>query len=107
MEILKITFKEQGNYPWSSWSKYHSLNELVNDKLVNCCSYGIFKYTDIFATKMWVAFAMQKLINVFAIFQDRNFNVNLANNFVKFWTTGPRILFLSGAMHNFLTSSHF
>ena len=52
MEILKITFKEQGNYPWSSWSKYHSLNELVNDKLVNCCSYGIFKYTDIFATKM-------------------------------------------------------
>ena len=45
---------------------------------------------------MWVAFAMQKLltfsakdINVFAIFQDRKFNVTLANNFIKFWTTGP------------------
>ena len=25
-----------------------------------------------------------KNVNVFAIFQDRNFNVTLANNFVKF-----------------------
>ena len=32
----------------------------------------------------------KKNINVFAIFQDRNFNVTLANNFVKFWRTGPR-----------------
>ena len=47
---------------------------------------------------MWVAFAMQKLltffqqknINVLAIFQDRNFNITLANNFFKFWTTGLR-----------------
>ena len=39
-----------------------------------------------------VAFAMQRLptffqqkdIDVFAIFQDRNFNVTLAKNFVKF-----------------------
>ena len=28
-------------------------------------------------------------VNVFAIFQARNFNVTLANNFVKFWPTGP------------------
>ena len=48
-----------------------------------------------FATKKWVAFAMQKLvtflaknINAFAIFQDRNIDVMLANSFVKFWTTG-------------------
>ena len=42
---------------------------------------------------MWVAFAVQKIltfffsaknINVFAIFQDKNFNTMLANNFVKF-----------------------
>ena len=47
---------------------------------------------------MWVAFAMQKLftffsannINVFAIFQNRTFNVTLAYNLVKFWTTEPR-----------------
>ena len=47
---------------------------------------------------MWEAFAVQKLltffqqkkIKVFAIFQDRNFNVILANDFVKFWKTGPR-----------------
>ena len=53
---------------------------------------------DIFAAKMWVAFAMQKLLTffqqnicVFAVFQDRNFNVTLAN-FVKFWTAGPWFL---------------
>ena len=64
---------------------------------------------------MWEAFAMQKLltffqqkikknINVFAIFQDRNFTVTLANNFVKFEQLGP-VFFgwnkkqrLSGAM---------
>ena len=31
-----------------------------------------------------------KNINVFAIFQDINFYVKLANNFVKFCTNGPR-----------------
>ena len=51
-----------------------------------------------FAAKMWVAFALQKLltffqqkninVRVFAIFQDRNFNISLANNFVLFWRTG-------------------
>ena len=54
---------------------------------------------DIFAAKMWVAFAMQKLLtflrqknmNIFAIFQDRNFTVTLANNIVKFLTAGPRL----------------
>ena len=30
-----------------------------------------------------------KYINVFAIFQDRNFDVILTNNLVKFWTTRP------------------
>ena len=57
---------------------------------------GIFKYwyIDIYAAKN----VMQKLltffsknINVYAIFQDRNFDVTLANNFGKFWTTGPRM----------------
>ena len=35
-------------------------------------------------------FFQPKNINVFAIFQDRIFNVTLANNFVKFLTNGPR-----------------
>ena len=35
---------------------------LVSDKLVDCCSLGIFKYIDIFVAKVWVAFAMQKLL---------------------------------------------
>ena len=50
---------------------------------------------DIFAAKMRAAFAIQKLltffrknINVFAIFQDRNFNVMLAINFF-FEQLGP------------------
>ena len=56
------------------------------------------KNIDICAAKVWVAFAMKKLLtffqqqlfNVYATFQDRNYNVTLANNFVKFWKTGPR-----------------
>ena len=46
---------------------------------------------------MWVHVAFpkatliftEKHIHVFAIFQDRNFNITFAYN-VKFWTTGPR-----------------
>ena len=30
-----------------------------------------------------------KTINIFAVFQDRNFNLLLGNNFVKLWTAGP------------------
>ena len=37
---------------------------------------------------------MSSFCNVFAIFHDKNFNVLLANNFVKFWKTGPRKLFI-------------
>ena len=62
---------------------------------------------------MWVAFAIQKLliffsaknINVFAIFQDRNFNDTLANNFVKFWTTWPWLM-LRGLHYQCLESFH-
>ena len=41
---------------------------------------------------MWVAthILSAKNINVFAIIQDGNFNITLANNFVKFWNTEPR-----------------
>ena len=39
---------------------------------------------------MWVAFAVHIFsannINVFSVLLDSNFNVTLANNFVKFWT---------------------
>ena len=59
------------------------VNELVNDKLVDCCSIGIFKYKDIFVAKATHIFSA-KNINVFAIFQDRNFNIMLANNCVQF-----------------------
>ena len=31
-------------------------------------------------------------INMFAIFQGKNFNVTLAYNFVNLWTTSPRLL---------------
>ena len=47
----------------------------------------IAKYIDIFAAKIWVF--SQKNINAFAIFQDRNFNITLDNNYVKFWTNRP------------------
>ena len=52
---------------------------------------NVFSNTLIFfAAKMWLAmlklltFFSAKKINVFAMFQDRNFNILLANNFVKF-----------------------
>ena len=55
-----------------------------------CCkkvsSFCSAKATHIFSAKN---------TNVFAIFQDRNFNFTLANNFVKLWTTGPRSLMSS------------
>ena len=45
---------------------------------------------------MWVAFALQKLLTFLqqkyqciCHISIRNFNVTLAINFVKFWTTGP------------------
>ena len=38
-----------------------------------------------------LTFFAAKNINVFAIFQDRNFNITLPNNLVKFLTTGPRM----------------
>ena len=36
-----------------------------------------------------LTFFSAKNIGVVAIFQDINFNITLANNFVKFWTTRP------------------
>ena len=38
-----------------------------------------------------LTFFAAKDINVFAFFQDGNFNVSLVNNFVRFWTTGLRV----------------
>ena len=34
-----------------SCSKHRQPNKLINDKLINCCSYGIFKYIAKFAAK--------------------------------------------------------
>ena len=43
-----------------------------------------------------------KNINVFAIFQNRNFNITLANNFVRFRTTGPSRLGILLNLYNSL-----
>ena len=51
----------------------------------------VFSNTPIFLLQK-CAFFQQININVFAVFQDRNFNVTLANNLLKFWTTGPRAI---------------
>ena len=56
--------------PGPSCSEHRKLNNLINDKHVNCCSQGIFKYIDIVTTHIFSA----KNINVFAIFEDRNFS---------------------------------
>ena len=61
----------------------------VFSNTLTCC---IFKFIDIFCCKnMSYSHCFSKNINVFAIFQDRNFNVTLANNSVKGITTGPRL----------------
>ena len=47
---------------------------------------------DIFAAKHEKLLTyFQQNINVFTILEDKNFNVTLANNFVKFWIAGPRL----------------
>ena len=44
----------------------------------------VFSYFDIFAAKNVTHIFSAKHINVFDIFQNRNFNIMLANNFIKF-----------------------
>ena len=83
-KILKLILIKPG----PSCSKHLLFKKLFTDKLVSCCSYkDIFKFIEIFAAKFCNTKATHifsaKTINVLAIFQDRSFNVTLANN-VKF-----------------------
>ena len=68
----------------SSCSKHHYLNKLVNDTLLTVVA-KVFSNRLIFSTakceKLLIFSA--KNISVFAIFQDRHFNITLANNFVR------------------------
>ena len=75
-----------------------SIVSLMSSFMTNSISVVVKVFSDtliFFAAKMWVAFAKAthifsaKNINVFAIFQDWNCNVRLANTFVKFWLNGP------------------
>ena len=54
------------------------------------------------AMQKLLTFFSGKSINVFATFQDRNFMVKLANNFVKFWIDGPRLLYWGLMTHQLL-----
>ena len=65
VSISKVRFySSKGNnfihQPGPIYSKHHQLNELVNDKLVICCSLGIFKYVDIFVAKATHIFFWKK-----------------------------------------------
>ena len=96
-------------YVWrNAWSKYdmHNLGPVVQS-IVSLTSLlmtnqlavlaKVFSNTMIFLLQNVSSFCNAKAthiyaaknIKVFAIFQDRNFNITLANNFVKFWTNGP------------------
>ena len=69
MPRVEMVFRQAGLYvsewPGPSCSKHCKLNKLISGKFINCCSLGVFKYIDIFVAKMWVAFAMQKLLTFF------------------------------------------
>ena len=62
--------------PLTFWAQL--FKALVNDKLVQYKIYSHF-------------FAANNII-VFAIFHDRNFNITIANNFVKFEQLDPVLL---------------
>ena len=72
-------------------------------------------YIDIFAAKNMSSFCNTKAthiffsaktkINVFAVFQDRNVNITLANNFLKFLQLGPGNLSISLSVTDILHSS--
>ena len=97
--LLQFVYHIDANYLGPVVQSIISLRSSLMKNLLTVVAlyFQIHMYIDIFAAKMWVAFAVQKLltffqqinINVFPIFQDRNFNVTLANNFVKFWTAWP------------------
>ena len=63
------------------------MNVLMTNSLTAVAK--VFSNTLIFLLQKLLTFFSAKNINVFAIFQDRNFNVMLANTLIKFWTTGP------------------
>ena len=69
-----------------------SIISLILTNLLTVVAKVLFSNTYIFLLqKMWIAFYVffsAKNMNVFAIFQDNNFNVKLANSFVTVWTTG-------------------
>ena len=63
-----------------------------NAKATHIFSAKISMYLAYFKMQMLPTFFQQKSINIFAIFLDRNFSVTLADNFIKFWTTGPKFI---------------
>ena len=56
--------REKIKIPGPSCSKQCLLNELISGQNVNCFS-KYFKFTGIFAEKMWVAFANAKATHIF------------------------------------------
>ena len=83
-KLLQADCKESDQIP-----VVHSIVSLTCLLMTNSLSIvaKVFSYTLMF---LLLTFFSKKNMNVFAIFQDRNLNVTLAYNFVKFWTTGSR-----------------
>ena len=68
---------------------------------VNCFSGFNIQNSDIFAKKMWVAFALQKLLTLFfskkfqhiCVSLYVNFNESLTDDIISFEQLGPGLLF--------------
>ena len=72
-----------------SYSKHHQLNELVNDKLVICCSLGIFKYVDIFVAKATHIFFQQKISMYLPYFMIENLTLRSLTTSLSFEQLDP------------------
>ena len=59
--------------------------KVFSNTLIFCCK-NMNSFCNTKATHIF----QRKNINIFAIFQDRNFNFTLFNDLLKFWTTGTR-----------------
>ena len=91
-EWLKKIFQDLGTFVQSVISLTSSLRAISLTILAD----SIYNFLKFFAEKMWVAFALQKLLTFFqqkfqhiCISLDVNFNVSLANDVVSFEQLGP------------------
>ena len=98
--------QHQTRWPGTTWAQLFKANDIVSQQFVKIYIEWYADMLKFFAEKMWVAFAVQKLLTFFSaknirilcIKSAKIFNKMTLNEFVKLtrlWTTGPCLLWNS------------